>query len=77
MSAALNNLTKFSTTNKAPNEITYGFKTHKALNLMRLNNHKDNDVNEENSLSKGEHVIETHLTNAVDVQDNTPILEGQ
>ena len=76
MSAALNNLTKFFTTNKVLNKITYGFKTCKALNLMRLNNYEDDDINEENSLGEGEHVIETHLTDAVDVQDNMLISEG-
>ena len=75
MLVVLNNLIKFFTTNKAPNEITYRFKTYKVLNLMRLNNYKDDDINEENSLSEGKHVIETHFTNTVDVQNNMPILE--
>ena len=63
----LNNLIKFFITNKVPNEITYGFKTCKALNLMRLDNYKDDDINEENLLSKGEHVIKTYLINAVNI----------
>ena len=67
MLVVLNNLIKFSTTNKVPNEITYGFKTCKALNLIRLNDHEDDDVNEENSLSKDEYVIKTYSTNAVNV----------
>ena len=77
MSAVLNNLTKFSTTNKVLNKITYRFKTHKALNLMRLDDHEDNDINEENSLGKGEHVIKIYSTNTVDIQNNMPISEGQ
>ena len=67
MLAVLNNLIKFSTINKVPNKITYRFKTCKALNLMRLDNYKDNNINEENSLSKGEHVIEIHLTDTVNI----------
>ena len=67
MLAALNNLIKFFTINKVLNEITYEFKTYKVLNLMRLNNHKDDDINKENSLSKGKYVIKIHLINAVNV----------
>ena len=67
MLAVLNNLIKFFTTNKALNKITYRFKIYKALNLMRLDNYKDDDINEENSLSKGKHIIKTHSINAINV----------
>ena len=36
MSAALNNSTKYSSTNLAPNQIIFSFKTKEALDLMRL-----------------------------------------
>ena len=36
MSAALNNSTKYSSTNLAPNQVIYSFKTREALDLMRL-----------------------------------------
>ena len=36
MSAALNNSTKYSSTNLAPNQVIFSFKTKEALDLMRL-----------------------------------------
>ena len=44
LQAALNNLTKYSSTSHTPTEVLYGFKTRKALDLMRVEENEDSEA---------------------------------
>ena len=41
MSAALNNSTKYSSTNRTPTQLIYGFRTREALDLLRIDDPDD------------------------------------